>query len=157
MTMLHEDKMSLDNALKHYGVMGMKWGVTRTDKQLSARKQVKQETYGGKDKKARTSVQKNARAERKARRVGTAYLVATGVIFAAGIIADINTSGRQPNLSDFSKASTAVSDIINKERKIKVDAINKTYREGFIDEDQQKHFVGVMNKKYDRKLADAVS
>jgi hypothetical protein len=156
MTMLPEDKMSLDNALKHYGVMGMKWGVTRTDKQLSARKEAKQKRYGGK-KKSRTSAQKKARNERAVRRKGNAYLIAAGVIFVAGLVSDINTTGRQPNLKDYAKASSGVSDIINKERKIKVDAINKTYREGFIDKDQQKHFVGVMNKKYDRKLADAVS
>lgn len=27
--MLHEEKPTLENALQHYGVLGMKWGVTR--------------------------------------------------------------------------------------------------------------------------------
>jgi hypothetical protein len=57
MTMLHEDKMALDNALEHYGVKGMKWGV----------------------RKDRTSAEKTAaRKKKKKILVGAAIVVGAG-------------------------------------------------------------------------------
>lgn len=35
MTMLHEQKPSLEEALEHYGVKGMKWGVRRSEHELA--------------------------------------------------------------------------------------------------------------------------
>lgn len=71
--MLHEEKPTLDDALKHYGVLGMKWGVTRqvaTGSQIrSARHRVQGQQIALKQAKrsvrSATTAQAKANAEKK--------------------------------------------------------------------------------------------
>lgn len=105
---------------------------------------------------------KNARLKRKGKLTSKEKeTIAKVGIFVAFLLANSKASsggetGPGPNRNNYSRPSASVSDLINKERNVKTDAINRTFSEGFIDETQRKQFVDAMNKRYDRKLVDAL-
>jgi hypothetical protein len=65
MSMLLADKASLDEALEHYGVLGMKWGVSRTDRQLAkaAGRKAKESDRGLASKEERKAARVNSKQE----------------------------------------------------------------------------------------------
>lgn len=65
-----------------------------------------------------------------------------------------NSSSNSGSRSRTSSSPKTPQDIINANRKVKIDAINKTFREGFIDEAQRDSFVKKMEARYDRKLRE---
>jgi hypothetical protein len=172
--MIHQEDVDF---LEHFGKKGMKWGV-RKGPSLSKqeKKAAKDQKYGVKGKK-KTIPQKAARFERNAKRANTTLVVAAGAIYIASII----VQSKNPNLggpgkaytnnsnfrfggggssgsarSSYAKGASTVSDILNNERGVKIDAINKTFKEGFIDAAQRENFVAKMNARYDKKIVDSV-
>lgn len=142
----------VEDFLAHYGVKGMRWGVRKTP---SARQQAKRKKYGGIRKKNQNAAQRAARSRRFNDRVMYATTAAAAAMFVGGLLM-ADRSGSGPSPKAYAKPSKSVTDLINQERKIKISAIDKTFREGFIDKGQRTQFANAMNKRYDRKIAEAL-
>ena len=128
--------------LEHYGVKGMKWGVRRERR---------------KAKLAAMTPKERAAAKRKRkRRINNGISLALGAIWLGLFLSE---KGSRPPPRDFPnkrRAQQTVDQIINAERDLKIDAIIRTHREGHIDKEQMQNFVDAMNKRYDRKVKDAL-
>ena len=159
--------------LAHYGFKGMKWGVRKeyygkAYKNATKRRAAKKlKKYGPKDRKKRTLKQKQNRIDRLNIRVSAGVMAISAASYISALIIENKARDRAWNQQQRQedeffknwktyKPSKPVNDLINQERKTKVDAIDKTFREGFIDKDQRDKFIESMNKRYDRKVADAL-
>jgi hypothetical protein len=139
--------------LEHHGVKGMKWGV---------RKERRLETFGNPKVKPLTPNQKRARTNRRVRRVKnttTAVRLAAGTLFVVGLLSSSSsTQHRATKAGSFTSPAAkrkAVTDLIDAERKVKVDAIIRTHKEGHIDKAQLDYFLKGINNRYDRIVVDA--
>lgn len=117
----------------------------------------KRKKYGGPRRKNQNAAQRAARSKRFNDRAVTATTVLAASMFVGGLLmADRSGSRPRGNFKSYTKPAKSVTDLINQERRVKVSAIDKTFREGFIDAAQRTQFANAMNKRYDRKVAEAL-
>lgn len=132
-----------DDVLEHFGVKGMKWGVRKPKKKL-------------------TMAQKAARTERRVKIAGRAIQVAGAAIFIASFMnatGSTRTRDIPPRFSSSSRSRTtrSVSDLINQERATQLSSLRGHRDQGFIDDAQFATFKAALNRRYDRRIAEAVT
>lgn len=136
--------------LEHFGVKGMRWGV---------RKQRRLRKYGDRSK-GLTKQQKQNRRQRNFNRASAGLRVAVGAIVVASMFSAADTGPPRTNSSSYTRTAKAgvksSKDIINESRNVKIAALRKTFKEGHIDKDQLSKFESAINKRYDRKVAEAL-
>ncbi len=146
-----------DIYLEHFGVKGMRWGVSNerstdnSDKPpLTAKEKAKE---------------KKERSEKRKKTVGkVAYGVFVAVYLASFLseFGDTRTSTIPPRGSSRpprpprAPRAKSVSDIINARRDTEVSSLRRMHREGHMDDDQLVNFKRILNARYDRRIADAL-
>lgn len=63
------------------------------------------------------------------------------------------TGGSRPS----SRPTRSAADVINAERDVQISSLRRTHREGFMDDAQLENFLSTLNRRYDRRIADATT
>lgn len=152
-----------DVYLEHFGVKGMKWGVRREGmlerhrERRTIHKRRKLNKYGDPKISRPTMKQRNARRSRNFSRAHTALGVAVAVVYIGGML---KLRGDKSLFDSINLQSDTVKksakDLINAERSTQLSSLIRTHREGHITKEQLVNFKAILNRRYDRRIVEAL-
>jgi hypothetical protein len=127
--------------LQHYGKKGMKWGVRKKKKPLTA-------------KERQRKTERNVKIAKGVITTGLTVLWLSS-FFVEG---SKTTSGsyKQATRNVPPPKAKSAADFINERRNIEVASLKRMHKEGKMDAQQAENFLRILNARYDRKVAAAV-
>lgn len=155
-----------DDVLEHFGVKGMHWGVR-------------------KKRPKPTAAQRRAKTAQRQKVAGRVLLGIAAAAYAVSIldaVGNTRVSDIPPhsdpfassfrNNRDYSRARSnydratsggsgrprsprSAADLINQERDTQISSLRRTHREGHLDAEQLRIFEEKLNRRYDRRVAEA--